>query len=322
MNEQGQSVGGPVEMPTDLEGRPMMLSDKAEQLSAAMAGLDPKQGNQVLSGAMLQKALAGPAALKEVDLGDRIGLMDDSGQIVREIPKRATPDAALREQGSDRRHATASGSAQLGAQTSMRGQDISAGTAMRGQNLSYDAALRGHQATAGNRDIQAQRFDMEKTKFDRENRAAEIERQSRSDDVTKMQGNVQGLLDSKGFDTIYGKSRFASPSMLPGGSGADAEARRAQLEAASFGISIQQMKGLGALSNAEGLKVTAAYTRAVDPKQSEEAAREAWAEVQGYLKIAQDRIAAGGLMAPAAPAGAPQVDTGIDGYMQQYGGAQ
>ncbi len=61
MNEQGQSVGGPVEMPTDLEGRPMMLSDKAEQLSAAMAGMDPKQGNQVLSGAMLQKALVDPA---------------------------------------------------------------------------------------------------------------------------------------------------------------------------------------------------------------------------------------------------------------------
>lgn len=61
LNEQGQPMGAPVEMPTDLGGRPMMLSDKAEQLSAAMAGMDPKAGNQVLSGAILQRALADPA---------------------------------------------------------------------------------------------------------------------------------------------------------------------------------------------------------------------------------------------------------------------
>ena len=61
LNEQGQPVGPEVQMPTDLEGRPMMLSDKAEQLSAAMAGMDPKQGNQVLAGATLQRALADPA---------------------------------------------------------------------------------------------------------------------------------------------------------------------------------------------------------------------------------------------------------------------
>ena len=60
MNEQNQPTGASVEMPTDLDGRPMMLSDKAEQLSAAMAGMDPKAGNQVLSAAVLQRALRDP----------------------------------------------------------------------------------------------------------------------------------------------------------------------------------------------------------------------------------------------------------------------
>ena len=306
-------------------GQQVPDDQRIQTLTAAMAGKTPEESNQILSGQVLQNTFAKPK-YERVDLGDSIGVIDESGNVVQRIPKGYTPDAQLRESGDMTRHTLPSGSAQLGAQTTMRGQDIGANTAMRGQditargqNLTYDAALRGQQVTAGNSDLQRQRFDMDKAKFERENRIAAIDQQAKLDDVLKMQGNVQGLLDAPGFDAVYGKSRFMSPSMLPGGEGADAEARRNQLEAASFGISIQQMKGLGALSNAEGMKVTAAYTRAVDPKQSEEAAREAWAEVQGYLKMAQDRIASGGLVTPSAPAPAA---TGIDAYMQKYGGQQ
>lgn len=157
LDPQGQPMGAPVEMPTNLDGRPMMLSDKAEQLSAAMAGMDPRAGNQVLSAAMLQRALAPPAAPKEVDLGDRIGLLDTAtGKIVGELPKRATPDAQLREGGENARWMTPSGNAQLGAQTTMRGQDIGASTAMRGQDItargqdiSAETARRGQDLTAG-----------------------------------------------------------------------------------------------------------------------------------------------------------------------------
>ena len=310
-------------------GQQVPNDERVQALSAALGGMDPAAANQVLSGQVLQNAFVKPK-LERVDLGDSIGVMDESGNIVQRIPKGYTPDAQLREGGENARWQTPSGNARLGSQTTMRGQDIGAQTQMRGQditargqNLTYDAALRGQQVTAGNRDLQQQRFDMDKAKFERENRIAAIDQQAKLDDVLKMQGNVQGLLDAPGFDAVYGKSRFMSPSMLPGGEGADAEARRNQLEAASFGISIQQMKGLGALSNAEGMKVTAAYTRAVDPKQSEEAAREAWAEVQGYLKTAQDRIASGALsVAPvAAPTAAPATG-GIDAYMQRYGGQQ
>lgn len=299
--------------------------DRIGALSAAMAGMDPGAANQVLSGQVLQNTFAKPT-YKEIDRGDRIDIVDENYRVVQSMPKGATPDAQLREGGENRRYYDVSGNTQATVGAQMRGQDIGASTARRGQDitargqdLTYDASLRGHQATASNRDLQQQRFDMDKEKYDRERRAAALDQQAKADDVLKMQGNVQGLLDAPGFNTIYGKSRFMSPSMLPGGEGADAEARRNQLEAASFGISIQQMKGLGALSNAEGLKVTAAYTRAVDPKQSEEAAREAWAEVQGYLKMAQDRIASGGLVTPSAPAPAA---TGIDAYMQKYGGQQ
>lgn len=123
-------------------------------------------------------------------------------------------------------------------------------------------------------------------------------------DVQKMKRNIEGLLNSPGFSTIYGKSRYVSPSMLPGGDGRNSDARREQLEAQAFGEAIQKMHGLGALSNAEGSKVSAAYTRATNPSISEEDARVAWDEVLAELGKAEMRIMTGKLLrvdAPSAP---------------------
>lgn len=155
LTEQGAPIPNSFRPPEDLDtGQPMLISDKAERLAAAMQGMDPAQANQVLSGAVLSRELVAPR-VERVDLGDSIGVFDESGRVVARIPKGATPDALLREQGANTRHATASGSARLGAQVSMRGQDVGAATArrgqdvtMRGQDLSYDSALRGQQAAA------------------------------------------------------------------------------------------------------------------------------------------------------------------------------
>lgn len=119
---------------------------------------------------------------------------------------------------------------------------------------------------------------------------AQVDLGSNLDEINKMREGVSGLVNSKGFDTIYGLSGKISPSVyIPGTEASNSEARRAQLEAATFEISIQKMKGLGQLSDAEGKKVTAAYTRAINTKQSAPAARQAWAEVQRYLDLAEKR---------------------------------
>jgi hypothetical protein len=116
---------------------------------------------------------------------------------------------------------------------------------------------------------------------------AQVDLGSNLDEISKMRKEVKGLLDSKGFNYIYGLSR--PTAFIPGQEPANAEARREQLEAASFGIAIQKMRGLGQLSDAEGKKVTAAYTRAINPRQSSKAAKEAWIEVQSYLDTAEKR---------------------------------
>lgn len=156
LTEQGAPIPNSFRPPEDLDtGQPMLISDKAERLAAAMQGMDPAQANQVLSGAVLSRELVAPR-VERVDLGDSIGVFDESGRVVARIPKGATPDAQMREAGADRRwgtpsanaqlseqgamyrHGTPSGSAQLGAQVSMRGQDIGAETARAGQYATAD----------------------------------------------------------------------------------------------------------------------------------------------------------------------------------------
>lgn len=120
---------------------------------------------------------------------------------------------------------------------------------------------------------------------------AQITLSTSLDEVQKMRDSVNGLLNSPGFDTIYGASGKLDPrNLIPGTDASNASARRDQLDAMSFGMSIQKMRGMGALSDAEGKKVSAAYTRATSPKISEEEARKAWTEVLGYLDTGEKRL--------------------------------
>lgn len=135
----GQPTGAPIDLPEDMR----VPTDKAEKLAAAIAGMDPDTANAALSGVALQQSLATPK-YERVDLGDSIGVVDEAGNIVSRIPKGVTPDTRAREQGTDARYDRVSAGARLGAQTTMRGQDIGAATAAAGR----DVTMRGQDLTA------------------------------------------------------------------------------------------------------------------------------------------------------------------------------
>jgi hypothetical protein len=138
-----------------------------------------------------------------------------------------------------------------------------------------------------------------------------------------MKKNINSLLAKPGLDSIYGArvgtdigqkiATFASQDA------ADAAAAREQLAANAFGISIQKNRGLGQLSDAEGRKFSAAFTRATNPKIGTEEAKVAWAETLQYLDLIQARlkqkatgVAPGSTAAPAG--GGPQPGTVEAGY--------
>lgn len=109
----------------------------------------------------------------------------------------------------------------------------------------------------------------------------------------RLAGNIRQLLASPGFSGAYGNLQGQPGVRTAMGildqDTANSQALLKNIDAQTFGIAIQKMRGLGQLSNAEGLKVTDAFTRAVNPLISEPDARAAWEEVLTYLDAAEAR---------------------------------
>jgi hypothetical protein len=89
-----------------------------QSLQQALPRIQDPQMQQIAFGQMMSGIQRDQAPPERIDLGDKIGLYKN-GVLIGSLPKGATPDASLREAGSDRRHQTASGSATLGANTSL-----------------------------------------------------------------------------------------------------------------------------------------------------------------------------------------------------------
>lgn len=114
------------------------------------------------------------------------------------------------------------------------------------------------------------------------------------DKAETLLSNVDALLKDPGFDSLYGKSGAALDVLGPMAPAdyRQAKGRLGTIDAETFGLAIEQMKGLGALSNAEGQKVQAAFTRATNPQLDEDDARVAWGELQIRLNKAVDKARA------------------------------
>lgn len=131
----------------ELGGGPGAPAQPGGQIDPAMLGSlkSPEMQNMGMQ-MWLQQMQRENAPPERVDLGDRIGLVKN-GQIVGFLPKGATPDAALREKGAGERHLTPSGSAQLGAQTTLQTHATpSGGAILADQRARSEGALGRGQA--------------------------------------------------------------------------------------------------------------------------------------------------------------------------------
>lgn len=118
--------------------------------------------------------------------------------------------------------------------------------------------------------------------------------------------DIDDLLASKGFDSIYG-ARVGTPAgqaavTFINQDAQDAAVLRNKINAESFRASINSMRGLGQLSNAEGEKVQAALTTLADPHLSPAAARQAAQDLKVHLaelkRVAKIEAGQGGGTAP------------------------
>jgi hypothetical protein len=105
-----------------------------------LAKLLAQSKNPAMAQAGLSMMMKGPGKLEKIDLGDKIGFMDESGRVVREIPKGVSPDTRFGAETvkADTRytHDNPSGTARL---TDERTR--SEGAANRGVQLAGQAAV-------------------------------------------------------------------------------------------------------------------------------------------------------------------------------------
>jgi hypothetical protein len=130
---------------------------------------------------------------------------------------------------------------------------------------------------------------------------------------TRMIDLMTELKNSPGFTNLFGANWY--PKGLRGTPGADAAALFKQIESLGFMEAIKDMKGMGALSDAEGQKASAAFL-GISPDMSEEAAKNKIDEVIRYIKKGQERIQTGNLIETKANKG-PSI-SGANAYFNQF----
>lgn len=128
------------------------------------------------------------------------------------------------------------------------------------------------------------------------------------EDVQNMKGSIDKLRSMPGFSQIYGVQGQIDPRQLVAGTDySNADALRKQLGSQAFQASIAKMRGLGALSDREGLKVESAMTAALDPKLGSEEADLAFDTLQfqldRLLKVAEKEA---GMAAGPTPTSSPR----------------
>lgn len=103
------------------------------------------------------------------------------------------------------------------------------------------------------------------------------------DQSTQFVNLLDKLEKHKGFDNLFGTNVSFTPTWMAATDAADAKVLFKQIDAKGFMEAIKQMKGMGALSNAEGEKASAAFL-GLDTSMSEEAAKEAIGEAKRIIK--------------------------------------
>jgi hypothetical protein len=112
--------------------------------------------------------------------------------------------------------------------------------------------------------------------------------------------SLEKLRDHKGFSRLFGAT-WLSPS-IAGTKGAGAKALFEQVEAMGFMEAIKDMKGMGALSDAEGSRASIAFT-GLKPDMPEEDAKAAIKDLIEVVQLGQQRMTGNQLVNPD---GSPQ----------------
>lgn len=123
---------------------------------------------------------------------------------------------------------------------------------------------------------------IQQEKMAKEKKDAALQAQQNVDKSKDFIKSLDALEKHPGFSNLFG-TNVGIPTWIPGSDGADAKAIYEQIQGKGFLEAIQSMKGMGALSNAEGEKVSAAFL-GLKPGMSEAAAKKQISEAKAIIQ--------------------------------------
>jgi hypothetical protein len=145
------------------------------------------------------------------------------------------------------------------------------------------------------REFNATKVEENKIKREAKDETANLTKSSQLASFDTMLGTLDRLGQHPGLARSVG-AVGVFPTM-PGSDSANFQAELNSFQSQAFIPMVAQLKGMGALSDAEGKKLTAAVG-ALDPKMGEQAFRDSVARITADMQAARGRMAGGGQPAP------------------------
>lgn len=170
------------------------------------------------------------------------------------------------------------------------------GVQVAGQARQEQASLR---ADSRARDFNATKVEENTLKREAKNDIANLTKSGQIASFDTMLGTLGRLGTHSGLPASVGMmGKFPS---MPGSESSNFKAELETFQSQAFIPMVSQLKGMGALSDAEGKKLTAAVG-ALNPNMGEKAFRESLSRITEDMTAARERVAGGGRAAPAPAA--------------------
>lgn len=247
-----------------------------EQLSNTMTKLS--LGAQLLGGVTDQASYDAARATAQAHGLDvsRMQPNYDPAFVAQKLKEGLTVKEQVEQYWKQKGYDTPDANARLSAQTAANGQQIT----MRGQDMT-DTRTRDLNAIK-QQDVELKRAAKDET--------ANLTKSSQLASFDTMLGTLDRLGKHPGLSRSVGVVG-AFPTM-PGSDSANFQAELNSFQSQAFIPMVAQLKGMGALSDAEGKKLTAAVG-ALDPKMGEQAFRDSVARITADMQAARARMAGG-----------------------------
>jgi hypothetical protein len=257
-----------------------------------------------------------PKEIEYKDVGDKlVPVYKTSGQPVQglePLSKNLSPDQLRQAQWEQYKFANPSASDLLSAETARQGQQIT----LRGQDLTNARAIESMGIQNQLKNLQAQKLQMELGQ-------AQSSKEGAIDSYNTSLQSIDRLAKHPGLKSAVGATmqpKIPFIGEIPGTEKANFMAELDTFKSQTFLPMVQNLRGMGALSDAEGKKLTDAVG-ALNPSMSEKAFKESLNRIKADLMRAKNRIgkSIGQPTQDIQPATMQQAPRSREEILKQYG---